>query len=71
MDSEKILIEDIHFCMPVRLQTNKGVFMLFYDGMRHELFSTPELPSELREKMLSFLKPQEIKIQEIEASNDS
>lgn len=71
MDNEKIIIEDIHFCMPVRLQTNKGVFMLFYDGMRNELFSTPELPSDLREKMLNFLKPQEIKIEEIGANNDS
>lgn len=66
MDDQNIIIEDIHFCMPVRLQTNKGVFMLYYDGMRHELFSSPELPADLKEKMLKFLKPQEIKIEEIE-----
>lgn len=61
-DNEEILVEDINFCMPIRLQTNKGIFMLFYDGMRHQLFSQPDLPSELQEKMLEFLKPKPIDI---------
>lgn len=57
--SEDLEILEINFCLPVRVRTNKNTYIIYYDGIKNQIYTQIDVPEDLVKKLQILLKPQE------------
>ena len=58
-ESEKLQIEEINFCLPVRVRTNKNTYIIYYDGIKNEIYTQVDVPKDLVDQLQILLKPKD------------